>query len=168
MNELSRIIFCVLNLAPWIRTLQSDTSGWVSISNLLSELCHAGCDVTEEDIVSIDCSLFEITDNRIRVGNSSRSVEQLIAVPLDVLFLATTVEKIGQILERGVGEPSTYLPLFTSKSAANILAERMGKPSVLAVDARKAWCDGIKFYQGTSQVWFVHSLGPQYLRMTWL
>lgn len=158
-TNLSKRISYALRHNPKAFGLTLDSAGWVGVDDLLKAL---GKDMTRQPSVSdlwyiIDHSekkRFEIKGDRIRAtyGHSVAGKVDLgePTVPPDTLFHGTAAKTFYSHIEKEGLKPMNrqMVHLSTDVATARKVALRHGDSIVIiAVDAKRMWNDGIKFYK---------------------
>ena len=132
--------------------LRPDTDGWVELRLMVvavRELVAIEVEVDElrEFVANARVTRFEIRQDRIRTANRPRPT-RIPQVP-DILFHATTRERIPRILESGWLRQSENRPVFFSGTEAQAWRAahrfRSGTPAVLYIDASRARRRGARF-----------------------
>lgn len=172
---LSKEISYALRHAPWEYELEMDEEGWVPIEQLLDAL-HRENDwknATQEDIQQMidvsDKKRHEIIGSRIRAfyGHSiPMKISKTQSRPPEVLYHGTARRFMKSIMYNGLSPQSRqYVHLSQDiETAQNVGQRHDDKPCILAIDALKAWNDGISFYYGNEKVWLADFVPRIYIK----
>lgn len=176
-QKLSKEISYALRHAPWEYELELDDKGFASIGQLLLAL-NEGLNykrpIVEADlhevIRSSDKRRHEIVDMKIRALYGHTIPKKILRVaeePPEALFHGTASRFCEAIMSEGL-KPLTrqYVHLSVDIDTAKRVGSRKDStPTILEVDARKAFEDGLAFYQGNDIVWLAEEIPPKYLRL---
>ena len=172
---LSKEISYALRHAPWEYELEMDENGWVSMEQLLEAL-HRKNDwksITQDDIQQMielsEKKRHEIVGNKIRAfyGHSiPMKISKIESKPPEILYHGTARRFMKSILENGLSPQSRqYVHLSQDIETAQDVGRRHDdKPCILAIDALKAWNDGISFYYGNEKVWLADFVPRIYIK----
>lgn len=174
LDELSKEISYALRHAPWEYELEMDEDGWVPIDQLLDSLHKTN---KWENLLATDLSNMiqasdkkrhEIKDGNIRAfyGHSlPMKILKEETMPPNVLYHGTARRFLKSITENGLLPQSRqYVHLSQDlETARNVGSRHDERPSILIVDAKMAWNDGIKFYIGNEKVWLADEIPAKYL-----
>ncbi len=172
--KLSKEISYALRHAPQEYGLTIDKNGWVEIGQLLDAL---RCDKKWNGLNAEDCENMirksdkrrhEIRNGKIRAlyGHSLR--RKMVKDPLqppDVLYHGTSMKFLKSIMKTGlIPKRRQYVHLSIDIGTAMQVGRRRDKDCVvLRIDAKKAYNDDIRFYQGSGEVWLADSIKPEYI-----
>lgn len=86
-------------------------------------------------------------------------------MPPDILYHGTARRFVESIREQGLlPQNRQYVHLSQDVETAEIVGKRRDdKPSILVIDAKKAWDSGVKFYIGNEKVWLADGIPFQYV-----
>lgn len=175
--ELSKEVSYALRHAPWEYELEMDKEGFVPIVQLLTALDETGHyerKITIEDLhymmEASDKKRHEIVGDKIRAlyGHSiPMHIRKEETTPPDVLYHGTTRKALDRILKEGLKPMSRqYVHLSKDMDTAILVGKRRDdKPVILSVDAKQAYEDGIKFYQGNDKVILADYVPAKYLKI---
>ena len=167
--DASKELSYALRHAPWEYELEMDEEGYVPIEQLLSFLKHP---LTIEELYEIvktdDKGRYDIKDGKICAlyGHSfPQKILKQEACPPTVLYHGTAKRFIPSIQQNGLlAMKRQYVHLSTNiKTAIQVGKRKDEQPVLLVIDAKKAYQDGIKFYQGNKITWLCHHLPSQYI-----
>lgn len=175
LDELSKEISYALRHAPWEYELEMDEDGWVPIDQLLDSLHKTN---KWENLLATDLSNMiqasdkkrhEIKDGNIRAfyGHSlTMKILKEETMPPNVLYHGTARRFLKSITENGLlSQSRQYVHLSQDlETARNVGSRHDDRPSILIVDAKMAWNDGIKFYIGNEKVWLADEIPAKYLK----
>ena len=171
---LSKAASYALRHAPWEYELELDENGWVNVEQLLMALREENrwSNLTEEDlnamVKSSEKKRHEILFGKIR-ALYGHSVQQRIVKekkePPKVLYHGTTRRFFESIKEKGLlPRGRQYVHLSTDiDTALHVGKRRDNEPIILLVNAKQAWDEGIKFYQGNDKVWLSDFVPSRYI-----
>lgn len=174
LDSLSKEISYALRHAPWEYELEMDEEGWVPLMQLLDALRREAkwVDISEADVEEMIAQSakkrFEIREGRIRAfyGHSfPMKIQKDEKEPPAVLYHGTARRFLASIMENGLlPQGRQYVHLSQDvETAENVGKRHDGKPSILVIDAKRAWKDGIKFYLGNEKVWLADCVPGKYI-----
>ena len=174
-TNFSKRISYALRHNPKAFGLTLDSSGWVDINDLLKAI---GKDMTRMPTVAdiwyvIDHSekkRFEIKGDRIRATYGHSIAEKVDMgeprMPPETLFHGTAAETFYSHIEKEGIKPMNrqMVHLSTDVKTADKVAHRHGNLIiVIAVDAKRMWNDGIKFYKTANDgTWLCNFVDSKY------
>lgn len=96
---------------------------------------------------------------------AEREVVRMEIAPPSVLYHATSHKAIGCIRKEGLLPMSRqHVHLSAAKETALVAGRRRdGHPVLLKVDAKRAYEDGVRFYQGNEDIYLADPIGAGYL-----
>lgn len=172
--RLSKEVSYALRHAPWEYELELDENGWVDIEQLLTSLRgdNRWGDITEADLIAMiegsEKKRHEILSGKIRAlyGHSvpqkiSREKEE----PPSILYHGTAGRFLESITEKGLlpkGRQYVHLSIDVD-TALQVGKRRDNQPIILLINAKLAWNEGIKFYQGNDKVWLADFVPGKYI-----
>lgn len=174
--KLSKKISCLLRHTPQFYNLVLDKEGWTSIDFLIAQYNQrhdALHQITAEHLqeMSDKCNKgrFEIKDGRIRAlyGHSIKfKIEKPSEIPPEILYHGTSQSALKSILKNGLlPRKRQYVHLAKDVDTAIMNGKRKDhSPIILAIDAKKAYNDGNKFYRGNELIWLADTVSPKYIR----
>ena len=177
LAKLSRTVSHALRHQPWLHGLELDSYGWVRLIDLVVSLQRHKNDwrnLSENNLIEMisksDKRRFELYKGKIRAlyGHSLPcKVLKMSVQPPAVLFHGTSSGFLEQIKHEGLKPKGRqYVHLSVDQETALLVAKRkQGIPSIITVRARKAYQNGIKFYQGNKTTWLVDYVSPDYLNV---
>lgn len=145
-----------------------DGNGWMSIDDLVSKKGFTK-ELIDEIVKTNSKSRYEYNEDgtkiRARQGHSIPVDVELREVrPPDRLFHGTADRFIDSILKEGLKPQSRlYVHLSYDKETALNVGKRHGNPVMLAVDAKRMYDDGIKFYVSNNGVWLTKFVDKKYI-----
>lgn len=174
--ELSKEVSYALRHAPWEYELELDENGWVDVEQLLMSLREdkQWDSVTEEDLNAMikgsEKKRHEILSEKIR-ALYDHSVPQKIVEeekePPRILYRGTARRFLESIKENGLlpkGRQYVHLSIDTD-TALQVGKRHDNQPIILMINAKQAWNEGIKFYQGNDRVWLADFLPNKYIKV---
>lgn len=175
-TKLSKEISYALRHAPWEYELELDDEGFVPVEQLLHALNEGGEykeTITEKDILYIietsEKKRHELRDGKIRAlyGHTVPShIRKEPVVPPDILYHGTSHKSYEIIMNSGLKPMSRqYVHLSTdTDTAVRVGKRRDKKPVILMVDAKRAYADGVIFYEsGYEKVILADHIPAEYL-----
>lgn len=174
-TRLSKFLSLVLRHAPGDIGLSLDQHGWAEVSELLSCAVAHGTSLTRPDLDEIVATsdkrrfAFDEAGTRIR-ASQGHSVQVDLKLeprtPPDILYHGTGEQSVGSILATGLHKGERHhVHLSPSVEQAIAVGRRHGKPTVLAVDARKMHDAGIPLFMADNGVWLAEDVPPAYLTL---
>lgn len=173
--KLSKELSYALRHAPWEYGLSPDSEGFVMTDDLLSAINQKqkyGRDITAEDIEHIiehsDKKRLEINGEMIRAlyGHSiPEKIEKTVIVPPDILYHGTPRKAVASIMKSGL-KPMKRQYVHLSRdiaTAVQVGSRRDSSPVILAVNAKAAHENGVRFYQGNDAVILADDIPPEYI-----
>ena len=174
--KLSKLVSYILRHKPEEYDITLDKEGWVDIPELIKQITgrhniYAGIDINifQEITQTSGKQRFEIKANRIRAFYG-HSIEAKIArensSPPDVLYHGTPIETAAIILQDGMKAMNRQnVHLSSDENTAEIVAKRWhSEYKILKVDAKRAFNDGINFYEGNENIWLADFIPHQYIK----
>ena len=173
-QKLSKEVSYALRHAPWEYELELDEEGWVDIMQLLSSLheCREWQELSEQDlhvmIEKSDKKRHEISDCKIRALYGHSIPQKILKdpkAPPEVLYHGTARHFIQAIKENGLlPQNRQYVHLsIDTETALQVGKRRDDEPTLLRVQALKAWTEGVKFYLGNDKVWLADTIPDKYI-----
>lgn len=175
-TRLSKAMSYALRHAPWEYELELDEHGWVNVEQLLYSF-HEEKKWSKLDIKDIayvvensDKKRFEIDGNRIRALYGHSIPQKIIKEslqPPEILYHGTPRCFVSMIKEKGLipkGRQYVHLAIDTGM-ALQVGKRRDGYPSLLIVNSKDAWNEGVKFYKGNERVWLADFIDPKYIEI---
>lgn len=174
--ELSKEISYALRHAPWEYELEMDEAGWVLTEQLLDGLRRnpkwmtVSADTLEEVLRLSEKKRFEMKSGKIRAFYGHSIPMRIIREekrPPDMLYHGTARRFLESIWNNGLlPQGRQYVHLSQDVETAECVGKRHdGKPCILAVDAKQAWRDGVKFYLGNEKVWLADFVDSRYIHV---
>jgi putative RNA 2'-phosphotransferase len=174
--RLSKTLSLALRHRPQDFGIVLDSEGWAPLSILIDSLRErpAFRDLTLVDIEMIlgnfEKKRFELDESgdRIRAyyGHSvPQKIERTPAEPPDYLYHGTSPDALDKIKSEGLkpmGRQDVHLSTII-ETARKTGARKHPHPVILMVYAKRAYGDGIKFYQGNQDVWLSEPIPSGYI-----
>src|SRR6266852_604263 len=162
-----------LRHAPDALGLTLQTSGWVSVDDLLAASVRIGFPVSYDEL--IECVetndkkrfSFNETGNLIR-ANQGHSVEVDLQLeekqPPEILYHGTVERFLASIMAEGLKKGKRHhVHLSRDTETARKVGARRGKPVILQVDAAGMHDQGFKFFLSVNAVWLTESVPAIFL-----
>ena len=174
-SELSRAMSHALRHQPWIYELEIDDEGWVPLDALLESLRSLGLGWEHVDRGDIERMIVggakrrhEIVDGRVRALYGHSLPGRLMkspAEPPDRLFHGTDRLAWPAIELEGLRPMGRqFVHLSVDVVTATEVGRRKSKlPIVLAVDAQRAYREGVPFYAGNEAVWLADDIPARFI-----
>ena len=173
--ELSKEVSYALRHVPWKYKLKPDENGWVEVEQLLAALRKdkRWSSVTEKDLNAMvegsEKKRHEIISGRIRAlyGHTlPQRIEKEEKEPPEILYHGTARRFLESIKKDGLlPKGRQYVHLSIDVDTASQVGKRRDKePVILEINAKQAWDEGIKFYEGNDKVWLADSVPSKYIR----
>lgn len=172
--RLSKEVSYALRHAPWEYELELDENGWVDVEQLLVSLREDRIwgKITESDLNAMiedsEKKRHEILSGKIRAlyGHSvHKRIFKDEKEPPKILYHGTSKKFLESIKENGLlPRGRQYVHLSSDVyTAIQVGKRRDNKPIILEVNAKKAWNEDIKFYQGNDKVWLANFIPSNYI-----
>ncbi|WP_254509440.1 RNA 2'-phosphotransferase [Anatilimnocola floriformis] len=172
-KKISKSLSYVLRHQPDSVGLELGENGWVEVTELIAAFRKHGkelsLDSLREVVAENDKQRFEFSEDKTRIrARQGHSVDVDLgyeaATPPELLFHGTAVHNLDSIMATGLNKGNRHhVHLSTNKQTMLQVAQRHGKPVVLAVAAGKMVSDGHLFFVTGNQVWLTEQVPPQYL-----
>jgi putative RNA 2'-phosphotransferase len=175
-ENLSKTMSYALRHAPWEYELELDEYGWVNTEQLLYSF-QEETEWSELDIKDIiyvvensDKKRFELDYNKIRALYGHSIPQKIIKEPLqppEILYHGTPRRFLSSIEEMGLmpkGRQYVHMSVDTDM-AVQVGKRRDKQPSLLIINSKNAWNEGIKFYKGNEKVWLADFIAPKYIEI---
>ncbi|WP_371366997.1 putative RNA 2'-phosphotransferase [Sporomusa rhizae] len=172
--KLSKEVSYALRHAPWEYELELGEEGWVEIDQLLYSMneCREWYDLSEQDlhlmIEKSDKKRHEISDGKIRALYGHSLPQRIVKEekePPKILYHGTARRFLASIKVDGLlpkGRQYVHLSIDVD-TASQVGKRRDNEPTIFEINARKAWGEGIKFYQGNDKVWLADFIPSKYV-----
>lgn len=173
--KLSKHISYALRHKPEEFGLTLAEGGWVDVDDLIEALRKRqwkalNLDMLQMIVDSDSKGRYEISDGRIRAvyGHSAKvDMDMVLTEPPHILYHGTPSRTYREhIEEEGLSHMGRqYVHLTEDRSLARTVAERRDKTNttIIAVYAKFAHRDGIKFYQAPNGIWLSDDIPPKYI-----
>ena len=172
---LSRTVAHALRHEPGAYGLELDEEGWAPVSDLLVALRRRRREwreVSEQDLARMIGSSskrrYELRDGRMRAlyGHSlSRPLEQAAVRPPELLYHGTPPEAVEAIRREGLKPTARQrVHLSADRSGAVEVGRRRGEhPVVLRILSGRAHAEGVRFYEGSEEVWLAEEIPARFI-----
>ncbi len=174
--KLSQLTSYILRHKPEDYGITLDAEGWVAVPVLVEQITRrhnefAGINKGSFEQITKQSGKqrFEIKDNRIRAFYG-HSIEAKIvrnkSCPPDMLYHGTPTDTAELILKDGLKPMNRQnVHMSSDEQTAEIVAKRWHSDYlILKVDAKRAFADGINFYQGNENIWLADFIPHQYIK----
>jgi len=175
--KLSKLVSYILRHKPEDYGITLDDEGWVDIPVLINQItdrhkifAEIDKDTFEQITRQSGKQRFEITGNRIRAFYG-HSIEAKIVrekcCPPDVLYHGTPTDTAALILEDGLKAMNRQnVHMSSDEKTAEIVAKRWHCDYlILKVDAKRAFDEGLNFYEGNENIWLADFIPNQYINV---
>lgn len=173
LNKTSKFLSFVLRHKPDAINLRLDSSGWASISELISKAdpdLNLTPSLIKRTAVTNDKKRFQISDDGLRIrasqGHSIKVDLQLSPQePPSVLFHGTATRFLESIQQEGLKAGQRHhVHLSTDIDTANAVGKRYGKPTILEVDAGAMHQQGFEFFLSENDVWLTEFIPIRFIK----
>jgi len=174
LTKLSKHLSYILRHDPGTANLELDEEGFAPLNEVISHLKESGyewidLEKIEKLVMESDRNRFEIDGGRIR-ALYGHSVEVQIDgefEPPELLYHGTSPEVLSSIFENGLKPMRRkYVHLSRGEEEAfNVGKRHHPEPVVLEVWAKKAYLEGVVFYD-RGDVVLVECVPPEYIEVT--
>lgn len=173
-TELSKEISYALRHAPWEYELELDEDGWVKVDELLTSLREDNrwSSVTEEDLNNMiegsEKKRHEMLSGKIRALYGHSLPQKIVKdekEPPQILYHGTAKRFLKAIKDNGLlpkGRQYVHLSIDVD-TASQVGKRRDNEPTILEINAKQAWDEGIKFYKGNDKVWLADFVPSKYI-----
>jgi putative RNA 2'-phosphotransferase len=172
-ERISRFLSFLLRHNPKEYALKFDARGFVEWGELLARVQHRFPDVTEEEVLDVikesEKKRFEFADEKVRATyGHSFQVELGLesAEPPETLYYGTARDLAENILRTGL-KPRDRQFVHLTPSVDDALASGRRRdpfPTIIAVNARAACAEGIRFYK-SGTLFLVNEIPPRFLSL---
>ncbi|MCR8997422.1 RNA 2'-phosphotransferase [Brevibacillus laterosporus] len=173
-QKLSKEISYALRHAPHEYELELDEYGWVQTEQLLHSLHEQAVwrNVSEKDlqvmISQLDKKRFEMENGKMRALYGHSTAKRVLkeeSEPPEFLYHGTPKRFVSLILEQGLlPKGRQYVHLSEEIQTAKQVGKRRDThPTILKIEAKKAWANKVTFYHGNEMVWLADKIDRQYI-----
>ena len=173
-DRLSVFISLILRHKPEEIGIALDKHGWANVKELIAGINNTGRKIdmeTLEEIVRTDNKgRYSFNENKTLIrANQGHSihvdVELKEVTPPDILYHGTATKSLDGIKQQGIKSMSRlYVHLSKVLETAIKVGDRHGKCVVLAIDTKRMFDDGIKFYLSENGVWLTKYVDWKYVK----
>ena len=173
--RLSRTVAHALRHEPGVYGLELDPEGWVAVADLLAALRRRRRewrDLSEQDlsrmIGSSSKRRYELRGGRLRAlyGHSlEQPLQRRPVQPPELLYHGTEPETVDAIRRDGL-KPMARQHVHLSADRAGAVEvgrRRSDHPVVLRILSGRAHTEGIRFYEGSEEVWLADEVPPRFI-----
>lgn len=171
--KLSRFLSLVLRHKPETIDITLDDNGWCNVDELIKKINNhgeaLGFELLKEIVETNDKQRFKFNDNYTKIrASQGHSIEVNLNLsqvePPEILFHGTPTKNIVLIKKNGLLKMKrNHVHLSESIETARTVGERRGKTSVLTIDSKQMYEDGILFYKSDNNVWLTDFVNPKYI-----
>ena len=170
----SKFLSLVLRHQPETVGLTLDEAGWVSVSELLTQLAAHGRGMSMEELEHVvatnDKQRFSFNADKTRIrANQGHSLKTLDLglqpiEPPEILYHGTAERFLESILQTGLEKRSRqHVHLSADIDTAHKVGSRHGKPVILKVAAGQMQRNGCVFFRSDNGVWLTDHVPIVYL-----
>lgn len=175
LKKVSKSLSYVLRHRPESVGLELGSGGWVGVDELVAAFQTAGKSMSRELLETVvannDKQRFEFSEDlsmiRARQGHSARvDLGYQPATPPEVLYHGTATKNLESILQQGLVKGRRHhVHMSTNQKTMLAVAQRHGKPVLLAIDAKQMHADGHEFFVTGNDVWLTEHVPVEYLEV---
>ena len=173
LDKISRFISLILRHKPEAAGVELDEHGWADVDELINGINKAQAftkEMLEEIVITDNKGRYSFNEDKTLIrANQGHSipvdVELEEMAPPDVLYHGSVIIYASSIKKEGlIPKSRLYVHLSTDqKTAKSVSMRRKHKPVIYAIDARKMYEDGFKFYRSVNGVWLTKHVPTKYL-----
>ena len=175
IDLISKRLSYILRHNPKRFKVYLDEKGWANLDDVLGGLRSFGdiIDLEKEDLLNMVSkqrkARFDIYNNKIKANyGHTVFIKEMDAVkPPDVLYHGTARRYINSILRNGlIRMQRQYVHLSLDLDIAIETGKRKDRtPSIIQIDSKTAYQEGILFYKGSDRILLSENLLPKYLKI---
>ncbi|MGN6613851.1 MAG: RNA 2'-phosphotransferase [Candidatus Nitrosocosmicus sp.] len=175
IDLISKRLSYILRHNPKRFKVYLDEKGWANLDDVLGGLRSFGdiIDLEKEDLLNMVSkqrkTRFDIYNNKIKAnyGHTVFIKEMDVVKPPDVLYHGTARRYLNSILRNGlIRMQRQYVHLSVDLDIAIETGKRKDKvPSIIQIDSKTAYQEGILFYKGSDRILLSENLLPKYLKI---
>ncbi|MGN6351649.1 MAG: RNA 2'-phosphotransferase [Candidatus Nitrosocosmicus sp.] len=175
IDLISKRLSYILRHNPKRFKVYLDEKGWANLDDVLGGLRSFGdiIDLEKEDLLNMVSkqrkARFDIYNNKIKAnyGHTVFIKEMDVVKPPDVLYHGTARRYLNSILRNGlIRMQRQYVHLSVDLDIALETGKRKDKvPSIIKIDSKTAYQEGILFYKGSDRILLSENLLPKYLKI---
>lgn len=173
LKKVSKSLSYVLRHRPDSVGLELQAGGWIAVDELITAFERAGkrlsLELLEVVVAENDKQRFEFSDDRTKIrSRQGHSVEIDLgyqpATPPDLLYHGTATRNLESIRQQGLIKGGRHhVHMSTNRQTMLAVAQRHGKPVLLAIDSIRMLADGFAFFVTGNDVWLTDHVPPKYL-----
>ena len=179
-TRISKLLSYVLRHKPGEFSITLDESGWADVQTLLGKLSEGGESLTRQVLQHVvdtnSKKRFSFNDDGTKIrASQGHSVEVELGYtqqqPPEHLFHGTVAEFLPAIKAGGLQKMNRHhVHLSADKETAIKVAQRRGKPVILAILAAEMFAAGHQFYISDNGVWLTDSVAAAFIKFpdNWL
>jgi putative RNA 2'-phosphotransferase len=175
IDSISKRLSYILRHNPKRFKVCLDEKGWANLDDVLDGLRSFGdiIDLEKEDLLNMVSkqrkARFNIYNNKIKAnyGHTIFIKEMDVVMPPDVLYHGTARRYLISILRNGlIRMQRQYVHLSVDLDIAIETGKRKDRtPSIIQIDSKTAYQEGILFYKGSDRILLSENLLPKYLKI---
>ncbi|MGN6346112.1 MAG: RNA 2'-phosphotransferase [Candidatus Nitrosocosmicus sp.] len=175
IDLISKRLSYILRHNPKRFKVYLDEKGWANLDDVLGGLRSFGdiIDLEKEDLLNMVSkqrkTRFDIYNNKIKAnyGHTVFIKEMDVVKPPDVLYHGTARRYLNSILRNGlIRMQRQYVHLSVNLDIAIETGKRKDStPSIIQIDSKTAYQEGILFYKGSDRILLSENLLPKYLKI---
>lgn len=188
-QKLSKMISHALRHEPDTYNLSLDQGGWVKMNELINALKEKSSEWQSLQYFDI-LKMIDFSDKKRhevkveRIGSEYKNTFQWFirakyghsvkgkiynekVEPPSILYHGTTDQATQKILSIGLLPMSRQYVHMSGEIAEAIRVgrRRQQKPQILKIDAKRAFREGVNFYQGNDKIWLSDKIDPKYIQL---
>ena len=173
IEKLSKFISLILRHKPEEIGISIDESGWAKVEDLINGINKSGrnidMNILEEIVRTDNKQRYSFSEDKTKIrANQGHSIPVKVELkelePPNTLYHGTATKSLEGIKQLGIKSMSRlYVHLSKDFETAKQVGSRHGECVILAINAKRMYEDGIKFYLSENGVWLTEYVDPKYI-----
>ncbi|WP_196892893.1 RNA 2'-phosphotransferase [Aureivirga marina] len=173
-RRISKFLSLVLRHQPEKIHLTMDENGWVSVSQLLSNMNKfqhkIGMELLEEVVETNEKKRFAFNEDKTKIrANQGHSVQVDLAytakTPPEILYHGTAIKFTDSIYKTGLQKKKRHhVHLSKDFETAEKVGRRHGQLVVFEINTTKMVAENFKFFKSENGVWLVEEIPVKFLK----
>ena len=173
IEKLSKFISLILRHKPEEIGISIDQSGWAKVEDLIIGINKSGrnidMNILEEIVRTDNKQRYSFSEDKTKIrANQGHSIPVKVELkelePPNTLYHGTATKSLEGIKQLGIKSMSRlYVHLSKDFETAKQVGSRHGECVILAINAKRMYEDGIKFYLSENGVWLTEYVDPKYI-----
>ena len=173
IEKLSKFISLILRHKPEEIGISIDQSGWAKVEDLINGINKSGrnidMNILEEIVRTDNKQRYSFSEDKTKIrANQGHSIPVKVELkelePPNTLYHGTATKSLEGIKQLGIKSMSRlYVHLSKDFETAKQVGSRHGECVILAINAKRMYEDGIKFYLSENGVWLTEYVDPKYI-----